>query len=437
MSRSRTAVTVLLGSLLAASLVPASAPAWAVDHTVSTQALQGGRLYSATGVAWGGLFFMNMAATQAVNLTTNTFGSDTDGTTRYKSEEPSLSLTGRMAFASNRTGSWRVYVASADGSKVRQLTKGDRSIPDDRRPVISPDGTQVAFISRRSPDPDTAMAQSTDIWVVGTNGRNLRRLTLPESDSRGTSTIRAVDWNEDGTRLAYRGTRLITEATGPVMREVLGFIDIDGSGESKIRIDDCAGGSVVDWVGSSVLYSLGGAVQGCYPTKYLVWDESTSQTRTLEHEQLQGASDGAGSARLSADQRSVIYTYLTTTSDVAVARIATDGSDRTVTTTRAIAPGVWLWWSASAFPRIRNYVIKPRKVTVTAGRSARVTPILRDRRGAVVSTSGSDWTWIDFAPGITINAAGRVKTSPTTPAGNYRAAISNAGRTATVTITVR
>lgn len=54
----------------------------------------------------------------------------------------------RVAFASDRNGSYDLYVMNADGSGLRQLTHHPAS---DFAPQWSPDGRTLAFVSRRSP----------------------------------------------------------------------------------------------------------------------------------------------------------------------------------------------------------------------------------------------------------------------------------------------
>jgi TolB protein len=55
----------------------------------------------------------------------------------------------RIAFASDRTGNFEVYVMDADGGNVQQLTENPG---EDFEPVWSPDGERLAFGSRRPPD---------------------------------------------------------------------------------------------------------------------------------------------------------------------------------------------------------------------------------------------------------------------------------------------
>ena len=72
----------------------------------------------------------------------------------------------RIAFSSNRDGTWRVYLMDADGTDVTQLNTGVGNATD---PAWSPDGTRIAFVSTRS--------GNFDVWVVNLDGSGLKRLT--------------------------------------------------------------------------------------------------------------------------------------------------------------------------------------------------------------------------------------------------------------------
>ena len=72
----------------------------------------------------------------------------------------------RIAFSSNRDGTWRIYLMDADGTDVTLLPTGTG---DATEPAWSPDGGRIAFVSTRSGNPD--------IWVVNLNGSGLQRLT--------------------------------------------------------------------------------------------------------------------------------------------------------------------------------------------------------------------------------------------------------------------
>jgi Tol biopolymer transport system component len=72
----------------------------------------------------------------------------------------------RIAFASNRDGTWRIYLMDADGTDVKLLNTGTG---DATQPAWSPDGNRIAFVSTRK--------KNSDIWVVNLDGSNLRQLT--------------------------------------------------------------------------------------------------------------------------------------------------------------------------------------------------------------------------------------------------------------------
>jgi TolB protein len=71
----------------------------------------------------------------------------------------------RVAFMSQRTGGWDIYVASLDGSNLRRLTDDPAN---DGLPTWSPDGRYIAFVTDR----DGPWA----VWVMGPDGSQQRRL---------------------------------------------------------------------------------------------------------------------------------------------------------------------------------------------------------------------------------------------------------------------
>jgi Tol biopolymer transport system component len=99
----------------------------------------------------------------------------------------------KIAFISNRTGAYNVYVVNADGSRLRQLTRfrsGDLG-----RPALSPDGKSVVFDRAK-----TARGDS-DLWIVASDGRGLRDLTPGPSDDTSPS------WSPDGTKVIFASGR--------------------------------------------------------------------------------------------------------------------------------------------------------------------------------------------------------------------------------------
>jgi TolB protein len=68
--------------------------------------------------------------------------------------------------AESNSGEWDVYTLNPDGSGVERLTEtGHRKLT----PQWSPDGRRIAFIK--------AVGEGHSIWVMNSDGRNLKRLT--------------------------------------------------------------------------------------------------------------------------------------------------------------------------------------------------------------------------------------------------------------------
>ncbi len=111
------------------------------------------------------------------------------------------------------------------GSKaLTQVTSGDF---DDSRPVWSPDGTRIAFVSNRTEDPDSNY--NTDIWVVAADGeavdRELTRVTTnPGPDSSPV-------WSPDGTLIAHTS---VTDVSAMLYATPHLAVSPGGGGELRI-----------------------------------------------------------------------------------------------------------------------------------------------------------------------------------------------------------
>jgi dipeptidyl aminopeptidase/acylaminoacyl peptidase len=88
-----------------------------------------------------------------------------------------------------------LWLLSTDGRVQRQLTRGKH----DAEPAFSPDGRQIAFVSRRKDDGEsgTDKPESSQLYVIDVDGGEARRITHLET---GVSGIR---WFPDGKRLAF------------------------------------------------------------------------------------------------------------------------------------------------------------------------------------------------------------------------------------------
>jgi len=106
-------------------------------------------------------------------------------------DDPSWSADGnRLVFVTSRYSDtnpdYDIEVVDADGGGRLALTN---SSVDERHPVFSPDGTQIAFVKR--------VDDLTDLYVMNSDGSGEAKLT-DEGDVEGP-----IDWNPDGTSIAF------------------------------------------------------------------------------------------------------------------------------------------------------------------------------------------------------------------------------------------
>jgi Tol biopolymer transport system component len=123
--------------------------------------------------------------------------------------EPDWSPDGtRIAFASQRRGSFDLYVMAADGTGTKRLTStGDE---DESSPTWSPEGDRIAF------------ARAGDIYVMNADGSGARRI----SDVTAEETEPA--WSPDGRFIAY-----VRREPGTPIREIW-IMRPDGTGRRQL-----------------------------------------------------------------------------------------------------------------------------------------------------------------------------------------------------------
>jgi len=92
--------------------------------------------------------------------------------------EPACSINDEIAFSSNRSGDYEIWVCDLEGKKFEQIT---HSPGLDGQPTWSPDGNQIAFVSTRSGYPA--------IWIVNRDGSNAHQV------SPGGMRCRAPAWS--------------------------------------------------------------------------------------------------------------------------------------------------------------------------------------------------------------------------------------------------
>lgn len=117
--------------------------------------------------------------------------------------EPAWSPDGtKIAFASRRAGTFDVYVMNADGTATTKLTSGKTA---DRHPTYSPDGNRIAF------------ARDADIYVMNADGTGVHRVSGVDAEDFEPA------WSPDGEWIAY-----VRRASGLVAKE-LWLMRPDGS----------------------------------------------------------------------------------------------------------------------------------------------------------------------------------------------------------------
>ncbi|MBI3942707.1 MAG: S8 family serine peptidase [Chloroflexi bacterium] len=157
---------------------PAAAPTWNADHTLLAFSRQDGDANARYHI-W-------VVEPSGSNPRQLTFGNFSD-------THPTWSADGRfLAFASDRTGDWDIFIMDADGANVRNLTQAP--LASDSDPHWSHDGRLIAFSSNRT--------GNSDIWISEPSGRNPVNLTRTPS-SEDYDPI----WSPDDLYLAYTSQR--------------------------------------------------------------------------------------------------------------------------------------------------------------------------------------------------------------------------------------
>ena len=215
---------------------------------------------------------------------------------------PTFSPDGRrIAFSSNRNGSWDVFVMDADGKNVVTVTSG---ASQDLHPSFSPDGTRLAYCS-------SGRDGQWEIWVADLNGggrtmvgfglfpdwsprRDRDVIAFQKARQRGgrwfslwtmdldeggeptnvseiavspNAALVAPSWSPDGRRLAF-ATVVEPDANGSHPQQDIWAVDADGSRRQRLT-DSRASYATPAWSGDGRIYFVSdrGGSEGIWSTR--------------------------------------------------------------------------------------------------------------------------------------------------------------------------
>ena len=131
-------------------------------------------------------------------------GEDKDGEEKSDKDAPKPWVLDRLQFKRDNVGyldSRRSHFYIFDGTNDPvQITSGDY---DDNNPEWSPDGTKIAFASKRDGDPDAN--SNSDIWLVSANPKARTHPLTQLTTNKGSDSN--PSWSPDGKSIAYTTVR--------------------------------------------------------------------------------------------------------------------------------------------------------------------------------------------------------------------------------------
>ena len=116
-----------------------------------------------------------------------------------------------IAFGSHRGDGCPIYTVEPDGSSLRKLTNDTYVNP---RPASDPDGTKIAF-------------GAGNIWVMGADGFNLRKLSPNRSDASNADS--SPTWPPSGDEVAFMSGGPPNQFHTDVY-----MMDVDGSNQTNL-----------------------------------------------------------------------------------------------------------------------------------------------------------------------------------------------------------
>jgi Tol biopolymer transport system component len=89
---------------------------------------------------------------------------------------------GRIVFQRREADHWQLWSVNPDGSGLHPLTRPTfslvRQMPSNVAPAWSPDGQNIVFLSNRDPSNTHEAGEQWGVWVMNSDGSNVRRLPV-------------------------------------------------------------------------------------------------------------------------------------------------------------------------------------------------------------------------------------------------------------------
>lgn len=120
------------------------------------------------------------------------------GITSYRIERVFFKANGEGLLPRERFHIWTVDASSGKAAQITGLDPADAARYDEYSPTFSPDGSQIAFLSNRHPDPDFNV-EAVDIFLAPVRGGKMRKIETPYGDKDAPS------FSPDGSSVAYFG----------------------------------------------------------------------------------------------------------------------------------------------------------------------------------------------------------------------------------------
>ena len=190
-----------------------------------------------TGVLFTSLISVRAVAdTIAFSSNKSIYTMNTDGTNLIKLTQgsiPSWSPDGTRIVFSFGLRRFRgdvadICVMDANGANRVNLTKGRHNV--NHSPVVSPDGTKIAFVSNRD--------DNKEIYVMNADGKNLKNLTLHLDDDT------CPTWSPDGRKIAFSSRQVAGEIQ---MLSDIFVMDADGANRTNITQNPRAYNNTPSW----------------------------------------------------------------------------------------------------------------------------------------------------------------------------------------------